>query len=85
MFRECYRTATVREPVPFPIFSRLLKGVGVFGLKHKPPHRQKGNAGVSLYRAVKRPVHRSSGFVTERNLNVQYDGDFNSRPPRAGY
>ena len=53
--------------------------------KYKPPHHQKGDAGVQLCRAVKRPVHRSSGFVTERNLNVQNDGDFNSRPPRAGY
>jgi hypothetical protein len=66
--------------------SRDRRGDGAFGKhKHKPPHHQKGNAGVSLYRAVKRPVHRSSGFVTERNLNVQNDGDFNSRPPRAGY
>jgi hypothetical protein len=25
MFRECYRTATVRESVPLPIFSQLLR------------------------------------------------------------
>jgi hypothetical protein len=43
MFRERYRTATVRETVPLPIFSRLLSGRSFFFAAGASAHDHWGN------------------------------------------